>query len=166
MTPNEVIDKLKKEFNGKMDNKLTLLEMTDFIRSLKMTSNKDISDFIKNNSEEYITFRLDSNYKHKNASYKALKLFCETIAITDGELYEILNEKYDLRCVPMNGDALLSYVYEKMKQDTFLFDCLHSLFDSIHLDLNNEINKLRFPKNKKTKKPLIGTFLKLTSIKE
>ena len=27
-----------------------------------------------------------------------------------------LNEKYDLRCVPMNGDALLSYVYEKMKQ--------------------------------------------------
>ena len=38
--------------------------------------------------------------------------------------------------------------------------CLHSLFDSIHLDLNNEINKLRFPKNKKTKKPLIGTFLK------
>ena len=117
-----------------------------------------------NSNEEYLVLRLDNGFKHSDASYKALKKYVETIAITDKELYDELNMKYDLRCEPINGNALLSYIHQKMSQDDFMFDCIGNLMEAVDEKLNKQIDRLNYSNHKITKKPLQNSFLKLKNI--
>lgn len=141
MKNKELIEKINDKLKDKLDENINILDFVSFIKTLKLTNDKDIEDIVMNNSSDYVLLNLNKDYEHYEASFKALKLFAETISIVDKNLYEALNKRYDLKCDIMSGDALLTYVHEKMSQDVFIFDCLKNLFDSINTLNENIIQK-------------------------